>query len=68
MRIKGVFYLLATCLITVIYSCIDEDISPCPPNGVQLQYDYVLNMQYGNEFGRQVKDLKTFIFDELRRL
>ncbi|WP_293712549.1 FimB/Mfa2 family fimbrial subunit [uncultured Parabacteroides sp.] len=64
MRIKGVFYLLATCLITVIYSCIDEDISPCPPNGVQLQYDYVLNMQYGNEFGRQVKDLKTFIFDE----
>lgn len=64
MRTKGFFYLLITCLTAVIYSCIDEDIPPCPPNGVRLQYDYVLNMEYANEFGRQVKDLKTFIFDE----
>lgn len=66
MRIKRVFFILLSCVIILMTGCIREDLSDCKvkPSGVILKYDYWMNMDYANRFGKDVADLKVFFFDQ----
>lgn len=53
--------------LALLSSCVDESYEDCPSDlqsGVNLKYDYLLNMDYKNLFQQQVADLKAFIFDD----
>lgn len=56
--------LLFSVVLLPLYGCIYEDLPECPPqNGVILSYDFLCNMEYEDELGEAVQDLKTFVFD-----
>lgn len=50
-------------LIAGLTSCIKEDRSECNP-GVLLKYDYSLNPDYTNLFGKEVGKVTVYVFDE----
>ena len=54
--------LLATALIGFVSSCIKEDRSECNP-GVLLKYDYSLNTEHKNLFGKEVGKVTVYVFD-----
>ncbi len=57
-KILPAFFLLAG-----LTGCIKEDRSECNP-GVLLKYDYSLNPDYTNLFGKEVGKVTVFVFDE----
>ncbi len=55
--------LLAILVVTAIQSCIKEDRSDCNP-GVLLKYDYSLNQENENLFGKEVGKVSAYVFDD----
>lgn len=63
MRITFKHILMSALLSAFTSGCIKEDLSECNP-GVLLKFDYSLNSEFTNLFGKEVGKVTVYVFDE----